>query len=54
LEVQAVGQQLTFRVNGTQVAGQADATLGDGAVGLFAGGDGNEAVVDRLTVTALS
>jgi hypothetical protein len=46
LEVVALGSQLIFRVNGTQVLSQVDATLSDGMVGLFVGGDGNEAVVD--------
>ncbi len=54
LEVLALGPQLTFWVNGTQVASRTDATLAEGAVGLFVGGDGNEVVVERFTVTALS
>jgi hypothetical protein len=49
-----MGQQLTFRVNGTQVASRADAALAEGAVGIFVGGDGNEAVVERFTVSAPS
>ena len=50
LTVQAVGQQLTFLVNGIEVAAVVDAALPAGGVGLFAGGDGNEVAVDRFAV----
>lgn len=50
LRVQAIGQQMTFFVNGVQVASQTDATLSEGGVGLFVGGDFNEVVVDRFLV----
>ena len=50
LMVQAVGQQLTFLVNGIRVASEVDAVLGEGAVGIFAGGDFNDVAVDRFVV----
>ena len=50
LTVQAVGQQLTFLVNGTLVASVLDSVLVEGAVGIFAGGDLNEVVIDRFVV----
>jgi MFS family permease len=53
LAVRAVGEQLLFTVNGVQVASARDGTLAAGAVGLFAGGDGNEVVGERLTVQRL-
>ncbi|MBA2527863.1 MAG: hypothetical protein H0V18_19090 [Pyrinomonadaceae bacterium] len=50
LTVQAVGHQLTFLVNGTSVASVVDSVLAEGAVGIFAGGDLNEVVIDRFVV----
>jgi LPXTG-site transpeptidase (sortase) family protein len=50
LTVQAIGSQLSFLINGRQVASQADATLADGAVGIFVGGDGNEVILERFVV----
>jgi hypothetical protein len=52
LTAQIWGDQLTFVVNDQIVANLRDATLADGGVGLFAGGDGNEVVVKGLTVLA--
>jgi hypothetical protein len=48
LAVLAQAQDLIFTVNGTQVARQVDTALVKGTVGVFAGGDGNEVVVDRF------
>jgi hypothetical protein len=50
LTVQAIGSQLTFLINGKHVASQVDAAHADGAVGIFVGGDGNEAIVQRFVV----
>jgi multidrug resistance efflux pump len=50
LSVKAVGDELTFTVNGHKVATQTDTQLHHGAAGIFAGGDGNQVAVGRLTV----
>jgi LPXTG-site transpeptidase (sortase) family protein len=50
LTVHTSGQRLTFLVNGQQVASQVDAALTDGSVGVFVGGDFNEAVLERFVV----
>lgn len=50
LTVTALGDELSFLVNGTPVATQADTLLHDGAVGIFAGGDDNEVALDRVVV----
>lgn len=50
LTARAEGGLLTFMVNGTQVASAGDTTLPDGGVGVFLGGDGNQAVLQRLLV----
>lgn len=50
LTARAIGQQLTLLVNGTQVATWEDATLADGTVAVFLGGDRNEAVLKRFVV----
>jgi hypothetical protein len=50
LTVRAVGQRLTFLVNGTAVASQADPVLPEGGVGIFVGGDFNEAVLEHLLI----
>jgi hypothetical protein len=52
IEASAVGQQLTLLVNGTQAASATDSGLAQGGVGVFLGGDGNEAVLERLAVQA--
>jgi hypothetical protein len=54
LEVLAFGSQLAFTVNGTRVATQTDATLTEGTVGIFVGGDLNEVVIERLHIIAPS
>jgi len=53
LTVRALGSQLTFTVNGSEVATPTDSQLAPGSVGVFLGGDANEAVLTRLTVTPL-
>jgi hypothetical protein len=50
LMVRAVGSELTFMVNGAEVAKVEDATLGSGGVGVFVGGDNNEVALDHFTV----
>ena len=50
LTVRAFGPRLTFLVNGTRVFSRKDATLAQGAVGVYAGGDLNQVEVDRVVV----
>jgi hypothetical protein len=50
----AVGQQLTFLVNGIWVASLEDLTLSGSGVGLYAGGDFNRVVVESFAVRALN
>ncbi len=50
LNVQAIGSQLTFSINGQRVATQSDGALQEGSVGIFVGGDGNEVVIERFAV----
>jgi hypothetical protein len=50
LSVRADGDRLVFIVNGTEVANQVDASLAAGAVGVFAGGDGNQVVLQHVAV----
>jgi hypothetical protein len=50
LTVRAVGNTLSLLVNRTQVAARTDATLANGQVGLFVGGDGNQVAITRFTV----
>lgn len=50
LSVRAVGEHLTFSVNGDQLADVQDDTLIAGGVGLFVGGDYNEVAVDHFAV----
>jgi hypothetical protein len=52
LTVSALGDRLTFLVNGVPVASQVDRVLHRGAVGVFVGGDGNQVTLERLTVRA--
>lgn len=51
LSVLAVGNALKFTVNGTEVANISDGTLQGGGVGVFLGGDNNEAVLTRFAVS---
>jgi hypothetical protein len=53
LSVTAIGPEFAFKVNGTTVASLEDPTLIQGAVGIFAGGDLNDVVVEQVTVAAL-
>jgi hypothetical protein len=50
LMVEVIGPRLTFAVNGKTVADLEDASLTQGGVGLFAGGDGNDVVVEQFEV----
>jgi hypothetical protein len=50
LLVRAVGDQLTFSVNGSVIAVVTDDTFSDGGVGLFVGGDYNDVALDRFNV----
>ena len=52
LTVRAVGNRLTFTINGTQVASVEDAAPMAGGAGVFVGGDYNEVALDRFTVQA--
>ena len=45
--------ELTFLVNGAEVASLTDGALAEGGVSLFVGGDGNDVAVRRLAVQAL-
>ena len=49
----AQGARLTLIVNGIQAAQVEDAALASGAVGVFAGGDGNAALLTRFLVQQL-
>ena len=51
LDVRATGSQFAFSVNDIPVAQLTDDSLPTGAVGVFAGGDGNQVVLERFTVT---
>jgi len=53
LAVESRGERLTFLVNGVEVTSHVDATLAEGMVGVFVGGDGNQVVLQRLLVEAL-
>jgi len=50
LTVTAIGERLSFLVNGIPVASQTDTLLHAGAAGIFVGGDGNEVALDRVVV----
>jgi hypothetical protein len=50
VQARALGKQLTLLVNGIPVASVEDASLPGGGVGVFAGGDGNEVVLEWLRV----
>jgi hypothetical protein len=50
LTVSAIGDRLSFMVNGIPVASQRDAMLERGGLGVFTGGDGNQVMLERLTV----
>jgi hypothetical protein len=50
LMVRATGPELTFLVNGIQVASLVDRALAEGGVGVFVGGDLNEVALERFVV----
>jgi hypothetical protein len=50
LTVRAVGDRLTFTVNGSDLADVEDDTLSSGGVGLFVGGDDNQVGLDSFSV----
>ena len=50
LTAQASGRRLIFLVNGAEVASLEDDALGEGSVGVFVGGDGNDVALDRFAV----
>jgi hypothetical protein len=52
LTARAIGSHLSLIVNGITVASVDDTSLTAGGFGLFAGGDGNEVVVESLRVQA--
>jgi hypothetical protein len=50
LTVTAIGDQLSFLVNGIPVVSEVDSMLHTGAIGVFTGGDGNDVALDRVAV----
>jgi len=50
LTLRAVGERLTFVVNGTEVASVVDRALPSGRVGVFVGGDRNDVALDRFVL----
>ncbi|HET6318022.1 MAG TPA: hypothetical protein VFG86_16330, partial [Chloroflexota bacterium] len=50
LLVKATGVELTFTINGIEVARINDDVLSHGGVGVFAGGDNNEVALDRFAL----
>jgi len=52
LTVRAIGNRLTFTINGTQVASVEDGAPMAGGAGVFIGGDYNEVALDRFSVQA--
>ena len=53
LLVRAVGNQLTFSVNGSVIASVTDDRYAQGGVGLFVGGDYNDVALDRFDLQRL-
>jgi Domain of unknown function (DUF4388) len=51
LTVKAIGNRLSFAINGTEVATAEDPTFASGGVGIFVGGDYNEVALDHFSVT---
>ncbi len=51
LSVAAAGTRLVFAVNGAQIAEVTDAAITQGGVGLFAGGDLNDVLVEQVVVS---
>jgi hypothetical protein len=52
LSVAAVGESMTFVINGTPVTTVTDSTLKSGGVGIFAGGDGDSFLLDQFIARA--
>ncbi|MGI9145082.1 MAG: hypothetical protein ACR2IK_00785 [Chloroflexota bacterium] len=50
LTARAIGDRLSFSVNGAELAAVQDGTLPSGGVGVFVGGDHNEVALDRFAV----
>jgi hypothetical protein len=50
LMVRASGPRLTLSVNGAQVAEIEDPALSEGRVGVFAGGEQNEVIVEQILI----
>jgi hypothetical protein len=50
LEARAVGGTLALRVNGQEAVSATDQTLSAGGVGVFLGGDDNEAILEQLAI----
>jgi hypothetical protein len=50
LVVNAIGDRLTFIVNGTQLASVQDDTFPAGGIGIFVGGDDNQVALDHFAV----
>jgi hypothetical protein len=50
IEARAIGSRLSLLVNGVEAATATDTTLATGTVGVFLGGDGNEAVLEDLAI----
>jgi hypothetical protein len=54
LSARASGAELAFSVNGVALVRVNDAALDSGGVGVFVGGDGNQVLLERLTLQELS
>jgi hypothetical protein len=50
LTVAAIGERMSFLINGIPVASQVDTVLHTGSVGIFAGGDDNQVAVEHFAV----
>ena len=50
IEARASGSRLTLLVNGAEAAGATDSALGPGGIGVFLGGDDNEAILEHLAI----
>jgi len=52
LTVRASGDRLIFIVNGIEVTSHVDPTLATGTVGVFAGGDGNQVLLQQIVLAS--
>jgi hypothetical protein len=50
ITLRVTGGRFVLLVNGIEVIDQTDYTLAQGTVGVFVGGDGNEVVLENLTI----